>query len=239
MNSSSLLPLLRSRLRFGALLLTGLFSCAFASTVRAQTPVIQIDAGSASAVSPFVADEYYSAGNEFSSTATISTSGQTNPAPMAVYQTVRWNASFNYTIPGLTANASYVVRLHFVELTFTAAGDRVFNVAINGTSVLSNFDIYAQVGENHALVEQFNATANSSGQIVISFTQGSADNPSIAGLEVWTPPSGPTPTPTPTATPTPTQTPTPTHTPTPTPTPTGSLPPNTAILQINAGGGAV
>jgi len=235
-----------------------------------NTAVLQINAGGG-AVSPFVADEYFSAGNEFSSTATINTSGQTNAAPAAVYQDVRWNASFNYTLPGLTPGASYVVRLHFVELTFTAAGDRVFNVAINGTSVLSNFDIYAQVGENHALVEQFNATANSSGQIVVSFTQGSADNPSIAGLEVWTPPSGPTPTPTPTATPTPTHTPTPTptpsptptpthtptptptptttptptptptptHTPTPTPTPTGSLPPNTAILQINAGGGAV
>ena len=89
--------------------------------------------------------------------------------------------------PDLTPNASYVVRLHFVELSFTASGQRVFNVAINGTSVLSNFDIFAQVGENHALVEQFNATANSSGQIVIAFTQGSADNPSIAGIEIETP----------------------------------------------------
>jgi fibronectin type 3 domain-containing protein len=154
-----------------------------------NTAVLQIDAGSSSAVSPFVADEDFSAGNEFSSTATISTSGQTNAAPAAVYQTVRWNASFNYTLPGLTPGASYVVRLHFVELSFTASGSRVFNVAINGTSVLSNFDIFAQVGENHALVEQFNATANVSGQIVVAFTQGSADNPSIAGLEVWTPAS--------------------------------------------------
>jgi hypothetical protein len=87
----------------------------------------------------------------------------------------------------MTAGDSYVVYLHFVELSFTAAGDRIFNVAINGTSVLSNFDIYAHVGENAALVEQFTATANSSGQIVIAFTQGSADNPNIAGIEVWTP----------------------------------------------------
>jgi fibronectin type 3 domain-containing protein len=166
-----------------------LFSCAFVTSVRAQTAVLQINAGGG-AVSPFVADKDFSAGNEFSSTATISTSGQSNPAPAAVYQTVRWNASFNYTLPGLTAGASYIVRLHFVELTFTASGQRVFNVAINGTSVLSNFDIYSQVGENHALVEQFNTTANSSGQIVVSFTQGSADNPSIAGIEVLTPSSG-------------------------------------------------
>ncbi len=189
MKATSSLSLFLSRLRFGALALVGLYSFAFTAAVRAQTPVLQINAGGG-AVSPFVADEYFSAGNEFSSTATINTSGVTNAAPAAVYQTVRWNASFNYTLPGLTAGASYVVRLHFVELSFTASGQRVFNVAINGTSVLSNFDIFSQVGENHALVEQFNTTANSSGQIVISFTQGSADNPSIAGIEVLTPSQG-------------------------------------------------
>ncbi|OIQ88781.1 amylopullulanase precursor [mine drainage metagenome] len=145
---------------------------------------IQINCGSGSAVSPFVADTDFSAGNEFSSTASINTSGVTNAAPASVYQSVRWNSSFTYTIPGLTAGTAYTVRLHFCELSFTAAGQRVFNVAINGTNVLSNFDIFALVGQNHALVEQFTATANSSGQIVISFTQGSADNPEIAGIEV-------------------------------------------------------
>jgi len=86
----------RSRLRSSALVLAGLLSCAFAATTRAQTPVLQINAGGG-AVSPFVADEYFSAGNEFSSTATINTSGQTNAAPAAVYQTVRWNAGANET----------------------------------------------------------------------------------------------------------------------------------------------
>jgi fibronectin type 3 domain-containing protein len=161
-----------------------------ASRSEAQTAVVRINAGG-SAVSPFVADTDYNTGNQASSTATITTTGVTNAAPAAVYQSVRWNASFTYMIPGLTANAAYVVRLHFVELTFTGTGQRTFNVAINGTSVLSNFDIFAQVGQNHALEKDFNATANSSGQIVVAFTQGSADNPSVAGLEVWTPPAPP------------------------------------------------
>src|SRR5580692_5703630 len=108
MKATSLLSLVRSRLRIGALALVGLLSCAFAATASAQTPVLQINAGGG-AVSPFVADEDYSAGNEFSSSATISTSGVTNPAPTAVYQSVRWNSSFNYTIPGLTAGQSYTV----------------------------------------------------------------------------------------------------------------------------------
>jgi hypothetical protein len=156
------------------------------SSVPPNTPVLQINAGGG-AVAPFVADTDFDTGTEFSSSATITTSGIANAAPAAVYQDVRWNASFNYTLPGLTPGASYVVRLHFVELSFTAAGQRVFNVAINGTTVLSNFDIFAQVGQNHALVEQFTTTATSSGQIVIALTKGPADNPNIAGIEIWTP----------------------------------------------------
>jgi fibronectin type 3 domain-containing protein len=145
---------------------------------------VQINCGGAAA-SPFVADTDFNTGNEFSSTAAIDTSGVTNPAPQAVYQSVRWAPSMTYTIPGLTASASYQVRLHFCELSWTAAGQRLFNVAINGTSVLSNFDIFAAAGgQNKANIQQFNATANSNGQIVIAFSQGSADNPEIAGIEV-------------------------------------------------------
>jgi len=156
----------------------------FASTTT-LTAVAQIDAGSPSAVAPFSADADFSAGNEFSSTNAINLNGQSNAAPAAVYQTVRWNSSFNYTIPNLTPNASYTVRLHFCELTWTASGQRVFNVAVNGNSWLSNFDIFATAGgQNKALVEQTTATANSSGQIVVLFTQGTADNPEVAGVEV-------------------------------------------------------
>jgi len=156
------------------------------ATIPPGTPVLQIDAGSSTAVAPFSADKDYDSGNMFSSTATITTSGVTNAAPAAVYQTVRWNTAFTYTLPGLTSGTSYTVRLHFVELSFTASGQRTFNVAINGTNVLTNFDIYAAAGQNKALVKDFTATANSSGQIVVAFSHGTADNPSIAGIEVIT-----------------------------------------------------
>jgi hypothetical protein len=146
--------------------------------------LLQIDSGGPGA-SPFVADEDFSAGgNEFSAGSTVSLTGVVSPAPEAVYQTVRWASSFTYTIPNLTAGNSYLVRLHFAELTWTAAGQRVFNVAINGTPVLTNFDIFATAGGLQALVEQFNAIANSSGQVVVSFTQGTADNPEVAGIEI-------------------------------------------------------
>jgi hypothetical protein len=102
---------------------------------------------------------------------------------MAVYQHGRAGV-VTYTIPGLTAGTQYTVLLHFAETYFTAAGDREFNVAINGTSVLTNLDIYGTVGANAALLKTFTATANSSGDIVIAFTMGAANQPLVMGIEI-------------------------------------------------------
>jgi Malectin domain/Fibronectin type III domain len=139
----------------------------------------------------FVADEDFSGGGDNSHvTATINlTQPGANAAPMGVYQYGRAGA-FTYTIPGLTAGGTYTVLLHFAETYFTAAGDRQFNVAINGTTVLTNLDVYATVGKDAALVEIFTATAKSSGQIVIAFTVGAANQPLLMGLEIRSSSSG-------------------------------------------------
>jgi len=131
----------------------------------------------------FAADEDFTGGGTDTSGNTVVVAGVTNAAPMAVYQSER-AGTFTYTIPGMTAGSQHTVLLHFAETYFTAAGKRVFNVAINGTTVLSNFDIYATAGANKALVEQFTATANSSGQIVIAYTNGTADQPKSSGIEI-------------------------------------------------------
>jgi fibronectin type 3 domain-containing protein len=135
----------------------------------------------------FVADEDFSGGGDNSPvTATINlTQPGANAAPMGVYQHGRAGVS-TYTIPGLTAGSTYTVLLHFAETYFTAAGDREFNVAINGTTVLTNLDIYGTVGKDAALLQTFNTTANSSGQIVIAFTDGAANQPLVMGIEVRT-----------------------------------------------------
>jgi hypothetical protein len=165
----------------------------FATTARAVAQdIVSINAGgpaesnSGGGDNSFVADKDYNAGTTtYAVTNTITIpAGVTNAAPAAVYQSAR-QGTVTYTIPGLTAGTSYTVRLHFAELYFSAAGARVFNVAINGTTVLTNFDIYATAKANYtAVVEQYTATANSSGQIVIAFTNGTKDQPMINGVEV-------------------------------------------------------
>ena len=139
------------------------------------------------AAAPFVADQDFSGGTATSTTNTVSTTGVTNPAPQSVYQHNRYG-NFTYTIPGLTAGASYNVRLDFAETYWTAAGSRTFNVLINGTQVLTSFDIFATAGgQNKAVAESFTATASSAGAVTIQFVTVK-DNAQVNGIEVQ--PSG-------------------------------------------------
>jgi len=155
------------------------------------TDVLAISAGGPAA-DVYSADEDFNGGNASGTGATINTSGVTNPAPQSVYQHQRVGNNFTYTLPGLTAGASYTVRLHFDEFYWTKPGQRVFNVSINGTQVLGNFDILATAGgQDIAIVEPFTATANAQGQIVLQFTT-ITDNAEINGIEVIAaPPVGP------------------------------------------------
>jgi hypothetical protein len=153
-----------------------------ANATCTATPTYQIDTGSTTAVSPFGADQFFSGGTARKVTNSITISGITNPAPQAVYQSERYGTT-TYTIPTLTPAATYTVRLHFAELYWTAAGKRIFNVVINGTTVLSQFDVFAAAGQYKALLREFTATANASGQIVINFNTVT-DNATIEGIEI-------------------------------------------------------
>lgn len=169
--------------------------------------VTAIDAGG-DTQGNYVADTDYSGGSPYTSSATVDTSGVSNPPPQAVYQSVRYGNTFSYTIPNLTPGGNYTVRLHFNELYWGTTlsgnagglGSRVFNVAINQTTVLNNYDIYQKAGgANIATTEQFPATPDSNGNITILFTTHT-DNAMVNGIEVY---SGTLPSPTPTPTPTP------------------------------------
>ena len=151
---------------------------------RASTPNgVQINAGGGDDA-PFVADEDFNGANVCGGTnAAIDTSGVSNPAPQGVYQTNRCG-NFSYNIPNLAPNANYTVRLHFAETYWTKAGQRIFNVSLNGQQVLSNFDILATAGAaDKAVVEQFTATATASGMVTIQFITVK-DNALVSGIEV-------------------------------------------------------
>jgi hypothetical protein len=144
--------------------------------------IYQINCGGG-ASSSYTADQYYSGGSTRSFSGTIDTTYVTNPAPKAVYQTERYG-TMTYTLPNLTNGTSYRVRLHFSENLLGLTGFRKFDVTINGTKVLSNYDIYAETGNRYkAVVKDFTTTPNTSGQIVIEFTTITY-NAKIGGIEI-------------------------------------------------------
>lgn len=140
-----------------------------------------------SAAGSFAADNYWTgSANTYSVTNAIDSSGVTSPAPQAVYQTERWGNS-TYAFNGLVPGTSYNVRLHWAEISrsLTGAGGCQFTVTLSGAQVLTNFDIYAAAGAKfRAVTRQFTAAANGSGQIILQFTQGNANEAKIGGIEI-------------------------------------------------------
>src|SRR5260370_13433298 len=102
---------------------------------------------------------------------------------MAVYQTARIG-TFSYVIPGFAPGSSQKVRLHFAETFFATAGSRTFNVFINSTQVLSNFDIFATAGaKNKAVIEEFTENADANGVYTITFN-ALVNSSLISGIEI-------------------------------------------------------
>ena len=170
----------------------------------------------------------YRAGTAFSSAGPIS--GTTDPV---LYETERADTGVTYvfTLPNLVYN----VTLKYAETYHTAAGQRVFNVVLNGTTVISNLDIYAASGGKNVAYDRTFAVTVTGGTLELDET-ASADKATIMaiGIAVYTPPTA-TPTHTPSSTPSPTASRTPTFTPSQTatfsPTRTASNTPTATLTK--------
>ncbi|MDB5060216.1 MAG: hypothetical protein JWP67_59 [Mucilaginibacter sp.] len=90
-------------------------------------------------------------------------------------------AETRYEIP--VTNGNYQVRMHFVENYFTGPGLRVFNINIENQQVLTNFDIFSEVGYRTALVKDFNATVTD-GVLTIKFNP-TLNRVALAALELF------------------------------------------------------
>ncbi|MEO6286303.1 MAG: Ig-like domain-containing protein [Dyadobacter sp.] len=139
----------------------------------------------------FVADTPQSASMWTSTVTTpIDLTGVVRPAPADAYKSQR-NAGqpLIYQYDNLIPNASYVLRLHFAEISTTiTAGKRKFNLTSNAVTdtLLKNFDIFTEAGgRNKAIVREFAVTSTSAGQIRIVFRPIANFNyPAINAIEV-------------------------------------------------------
>jgi hypothetical protein len=96
---------------------------------------------------------------------------------------------FRYAVP--VANGNYQIRLHFAEIyhgvsggaVANGVGARIFSVAVEGQTKISNMDIYAEVGPAAALIKNVSASV-SDGMLDINFT-ASKNRPSVCGIEIY------------------------------------------------------
>jgi len=102
----------------------------------------------------------------------------TSDAPL--YQTVRYNLSA-YHLPA--TNGPCTVTLKFCEPNYNAAGVRVFDVKLQGRTVLQNLDIFAKVGKNRALDFTYTNIIVANGWLDIDFVPR-VEFPSIAAIAV-------------------------------------------------------
>lgn len=119
------------------------------------------------------------------------------------FRSALWSSSFAYSLR--VHAGTYTVRLHFAEINRNAMGRgrRIFSVTLEGVRVLSNYDIYRDVGAHVATVKAFTTTVTD-GVLDIGF-HSVVQNAVVMAIEVHSVPQKrhpPTPSPTSSATPT-------------------------------------
>jgi len=107
-----------------------------------------------------------------------------------LYQSERYGLTeYRFDVP----NGTYEVELRFAEIWFSASGQRVFDVRIEGTTFLTDFDPYAAAGGHDvALNLVLRGIVVVDGQLNIEFA-AKEDNPKVSAIRVEAAPEPPSP----------------------------------------------
>jgi hypothetical protein len=164
------------------------FVCLVCLPVAAQTQqTIRVNSGGAayhdSKGQSWSADYGFNTGSLSHSAPMVTVTGTSDPT---LFKSARVGTSsgadlqYQFSV----ANGLYNVNLYFAETYFTAKGERVFDVQMQGTTVFSALDIFALAGSDHALVKSAKVSVTN-GQLIIRFAHRAYGNvPVIAALEI-------------------------------------------------------
>jgi hypothetical protein len=141
---------------------------------------IYIDSGSTSSYTDsngvvWQKDTYFLGGKTYAAKSQAIAGTTADP----LYVTQRYGA-FSYSIP--VPNGTYQVTLKLAETWATTAGQRVFSVQAEGATVISDLDIYAEVGGYAVDDKTFTVTVGD-GALSLSFVAG-VQNPMVEGIAV-------------------------------------------------------
>lgn len=138
----------------------------------------------AAAPSPYV-NASASASGVYTSPSNVTVTHPSIPAgtPAEIFKSERWDpadgAEMQWSFP--VTPGTYQVRLYFAEVWFTSPGERVFDVSVEGSLLLDNYDVVADVGAFNGVVKSFLVTANST--LDVSF-QRVVENPKVSAIEI-------------------------------------------------------
>ena len=162
--------------------------------ISQNQPILMVDSGGPT-VGNWTADAY-GFGDRFSRTVInpIDTSGVTNPAPQQVYQTFLAGFDFGYNLP--VPDGNYTLRLHFID-DVNYLGKSVLNVKLNGATVKSNYDVFADAGTAYkATALSFNVVASGGKGLSVELTSSNNGYIPLCALELTAPNPSPVPSPT-------------------------------------------
>lgn len=100
---------------------------------------------------------------------------------VALYQTERYG-TYSYKIP-VTAG-TFTIELHMAEIYNNTAGERSFNVSVEGQQVLSSLDLYTQAGHDGAFSYTVEDVRVSDGTLDIAL-ESLVDNATLAGFAIY------------------------------------------------------
>jgi hypothetical protein len=137
------------------------FNCTaiFASLI-ASTTEVRINCGgnqyTDSTGKIWEADKFFSGGSAWDIEYYVGpfTVAGTNDQALYKFERSLDSGSFSYSIP--ITSGTYNLKLHFSENNKTAAGQRIGTIALNGSNLLSNFDVFVEAGgQKRALIKTF------------------------------------------------------------------------------------
>src|SRR5271169_4443769 len=140
---------------------------AFALPAAAQTP-IRVRCGTATPYTDskgnvWAADSGSNGGTEYSLAHAIS-----GTPDQPLFETERWNTphlTYQFTLP----NGAYQVNVLLAEIYFSAAGQRVMGISMQGTTVFPSVDIVKDVGQFAADTKSANESVTN-GTLTIDLT---------------------------------------------------------------------
>ena len=98
-----------------------------------------------------------------------------------LYRSERYAKTLDYSVA--VANGTYDLNLLFAEIYWSREGQRTFDIEVEGQSVASGFDLYAEAGKFKAFKQQVESIVVTDGKLDISLI-GVKDKAKLSGFEI-------------------------------------------------------